>query len=107
MGKLQLDRYKRGYLHKLWIEYYCLGENHLSGTLSSKLIRCQSPYQLQNLEILLTFQRHKNSHGQNFWNLIFLSEKTRLYRYYKKKNSLEVTSSSYINLTMIVDKVVK
>ena len=71
MGKLQSDRYKRGYLHKLWIEYCCLGENHLSGTLSSKLIRCQSPYQLQNLEILLTFQRHKNSHGQNFWNLIF------------------------------------
>ena len=68
-------------------------------TSSSKFIGCQSPYQLQNLKILSTLRRHKNPHGQNFWNLNFLSKKTRLCRYYQKKNQLGVTSSSYVNLT--------
>ena len=30
----------------------------------------------------------KNPHGQNFWDLNFLSEKARLYRYYQNKNLL-------------------
>ena len=71
MTKLQSDRYKRGYFHKIWREYYCFGENGGSGTLSLKFIWCQNPYQLQNLKILSTFQGHKNPHGQNFLNLIF------------------------------------
>ena len=67
MTKLQSDRYKRGYFHEIWIKYYCLGENHASGTLSPKFNWCQNPCQLQNLKILLTFQGHKNLHGQNFY----------------------------------------
>ena len=65
---------------------------------SSKLTRCQNPYQLQNLKILLKFQGHKNPHRWIVWN--FLCEKKRLYRYYQNKNQLGVISSSYINLTM-------
>ena len=30
-------------------------KNHTSGTLRSKFIGCQDPYQLQNLKILSTF----------------------------------------------------
>ena len=83
------------------MEYYCLDENYAPGTLSLRFIGCQSPYQLQSLKILSTFQGDKNPHGQNFWNLnFFLSEKTRLHRYYQKKNELVVTSSSYKNLRM-------
>ena len=37
MAKLQSDRYERGYVHKIWIEYYFLGEYHASGTLISNL----------------------------------------------------------------------
>ena len=48
MSKLQSDEYERGYFHKIWMEYYCLDKNHTSGTLSSRFIRCQNPYQLQN-----------------------------------------------------------
>ena len=40
------DRYERGYFHKIWMECYCLGENHGSGTLSLKFVRRQNPYQL-------------------------------------------------------------
>ena len=68
MAKLQSDRYERGYFHKIWTKYHCLGENHASGTLSSKFIRCQNPCQLQHLKTLLTFQGHKNPHMPNFWN---------------------------------------
>ena len=101
MAKLQSDRYERGYFVKIWMEYYCLGENCGSGTLILKFIRCENPYQLQNLKILSTFQGHKNLLGQYFWNLNFfvLFEKTRLNRYHQNKNQLGVTSSSYINLT--------
>ena len=83
------------------MEYYCLDENHASRTRSSRFVRCQSPYQLQNLKILSTFQGHINPHGQNFLEFdFFLCEKTWLHSYYKNKNQLVVTSSSYINLTM-------
>ena len=71
MAKLQLDGYERGYFHKIWKEYYRLGKNYASETVSSKFIRCQNPYQLQNLKIFSTFHEHKNPHGQNFWNLFF------------------------------------
>ena len=98
MTKNQSDRYGRGYVHKMWIEYYCLSKNLASGTLRLKNIRCRNPYQLQNLKIFLKFQSHKNPPGQYFWNLILLSEKARLYRYYQNKNQHGVTSSSYINL---------
>ena len=70
MAKLQSDGYERGYFHKIWMEYYCLGKNHASELLSSKFIRCQ------------------------------ISEKIWLYRYYQSKNQLPATSSSHINLTM-------
>ena len=33
MAKLQSDRYERGYFHKIWMEYDCLGEHLVSGTL--------------------------------------------------------------------------
>ena len=99
-AKLQLDGYEWGYFH-IEMEYYCLDENHASGTLSSRFTGCQNPYQLQNLKIMTTFQGHKNPHEQNFWNLnFFISEKTRLHRCYQNKNQLVVTSSSYIKLTM-------
>ena len=43
MTKLQSDRYERGYFYEIWIKYYCLGENHASGTLSPKFNWCQNP----------------------------------------------------------------
>ena len=48
MAKLQSDRYERGYLHKLWMEHYCLGKNHISGTSipaakSKNLLMLQGP----------------------------------------------------------------
>ena len=52
MVKLQSDRYKRGYFHKICMGYYCSDKNRGSGTLSLKCIRYQNPYQLQNLKIL-------------------------------------------------------
>ena len=33
MAKLQSDRYERGYFHKIWMEYDCLGEHRVSETL--------------------------------------------------------------------------
>ena len=92
--------YEWGYFNQIWMEYYCLDKNHTSRTLSSRFIGCQNPYKLQNLKVLAAFQRHRNWHGQNFWKLFFLFEKTRLCRYYKNKNQLVVTSSSYISLMM-------
>ena len=46
MTTSQSDTYERGSFQKIWMEYYSLGKNHASGTLSSKLIRCQNPYHL-------------------------------------------------------------
>ena len=51
MALLQSDRYQSGYFHKRWVKYYSLGE--ISVIFCSKFVRCQSPYQLQNLKILL------------------------------------------------------
>ena len=82
------------------MEYYCLDENHKSGTLSSKFIGCQNQYQLQNLKFLSTIQGHKNLHGQIFWDLNFFYLKRQGYRHYQNKNQLLVTSSSCINVTM-------
>ena len=87
MAKSQSDRYERDYFHKIWMEYYCLGKNHACGTLSLKFIRCQNLRQLQNLNLFSLFQGHKNPHGQNFWNLDFLSEKTRLHYISHKQKS--------------------
>ena len=81
LSYLQSDRYQSGHFHKIWVEYYCLGKNEASDTFCSKFIRCQSPYQLQNLKTLLTLCWHKNSHGQNFWNLNFFYLKSQSYRY--------------------------
>ena len=83
MLKLYSDRHERGNFHKIWMEYYCLDQNHASGIINPKLIRCQNPYQLRNLKILSTFHGLKNPYGQNFRYLIFLSKKTRRYRYYQ------------------------
>ena len=30
MAELQSDRKERDYFHKIWMEYYCLGENYAS-----------------------------------------------------------------------------
>ena len=98
--KLQSDRYERGYFHKIWMKYYCLGENCGSGTLTLKFIRCQNPYQLQNLKILSRFQGHKIPYELNIWKLVFISEKTRLYRYHQNKSYTGVASSTYLSLTM-------
>ena len=82
------------------MEYYCLDKNHASGTLNSRFIGCLNPYQLQNLKILDISGALKPTWAK-FWEFeFFLSEKTRLYRYYQNKNQLVVASSSYINLTM-------
>ena len=83
------------------MEYYCLGKNHASELLNSKFIRCQNPYQRQNIKILSTFQREKTPTWGKFLKFeFFLSEKIWLYRYYQNKNQFPVTSSSHINLTM-------
>ena len=71
MAKLQSDRYERGYFHKIWMEHYCLSKTDGSGTKSSKFIRSQNPYQLQNLKILLTFQGHKKPLWANFLEFDF------------------------------------
>ena len=42
MAELQSDRYERGYFHKIWMKYYCLGENHISGTLSIAAAKSQN-----------------------------------------------------------------
>ena len=63
MTILQSDGYETGcFNNKIWNKYYCLGKNHVSEALSSKFIRCQNPYQLQNSKILTTLQGHKNLH---------------------------------------------
>ena len=100
LSSLQSDRYQSGYFHKIWVEYYSLGKNQGSETFCWKFIRCQSPYQLQNLKTLLTLWGHKNPHGQNFGNLNFFYLKSQSYRYYHEKNQVGPTSSLYINLTL-------
>ena len=69
------------------------GQNQASET------SVQSLYQLQNFKILLTLWGHKNPRGQNIWNWNFFYLKRQGYRYYYRKNQVEPTSSSYINLT--------
>ena len=95
MAKLQSDRYERGHFRKIWLEYYCLGENCGSGTLSLKFIRCQKYLLGAQNTIWVKFLEF----------IIFLPEKaryiTRRYiRYHQNKNQLGVTSSSYVNLTI-------
>ena len=78
--------------HQLWI-----------WDIKFEKIRCQNPYQPQNLKILLTFWGCKIPLGQNFWNLFIFTCKvymTSLCRYHENKNQLGVTSSSKINLTI-------
>ena len=50
-----------------WSTLNCAKIMHLEQ--NSKFARCQNPYQLQTLNILLTFQEYKNPHGQNVWGL--------------------------------------
>ena len=98
LSYLQSGRYQSGYFHKIWVEYYCLAKNQASETFCWKFIRCQSPYQQQNLKTLFTRSGHKNPHGQNFWILSFFYLKSQSYRYYHEKNHVGPPSSSYINL---------
>ena len=65
-------------------------------------VRCQTPYQLQNIKILSTLRGHKNRHGQNFWNFNFFYLTRQSYRYYQEKNQVGPPSihNQYINLTM-------
>ena len=92
MVKSQSVRYKRGYFHKIWMEYYCLGENHASGTSSSKFIGSQNPYvPAAKSEHCFIISGDKNPQ-------IFFPEETRLHRYHHNKNQLGVISSTYINL---------
>ena len=70
------------------MEYYCLGKNQASETFCSKFIKCQSSYQLQNLEILSTLWGHKNPCGQNFWNLFFFTSKDKIIDISRKKIKL-------------------
>ena len=107
LSYLQSDRYQRGYFHKIWLEYRCLGKNKASETFYSKFIRCQSPYQLQNVKTLLTLWGHKNPHGQNFWNLIFLSEKSKLKILPWEKPSWTHIIFIYKSYSEIVDKIKK
>ena len=101
MVQLQSDGYGSSYFHKLWVEYYCLGENQESETFCSKCFRCQCSCQLQNHKILSTHRGHKNAFGQNFWNLIFfLIRKDKVIDIIRKKNHVGPTLSSYINLTL-------
>ena len=74
----EIDINQSGYFHKIWVEYYCLGESETSETCCAKFNQmCQSPYQVQNLKILLTLWDHKNPHRQNFCNLIFFIDRIR------------------------------
>ena len=103
MTILQSDGYETGcFNNKIWSKYYCLGKNHVSEALSSKFMRCQNPYQLQNSKILTTLQGHKNLHVQckMFGVGFFLSGRTRLYRYYQRKTQVGIIPSSYINLAI-------
>ena len=65
--------------------------NQTSEAFCSNFIRCQSPDQLQNLKILVTLCGHKNSFGQNFWNLEFFYLKRQGYKYDKEKNQVGLT----------------
>ena len=103
MTILQSDGYETGcFNNKIWNKYYCLGKNHVSEALSSKFIRCQNPYQLQNSKILTTLQGHKNLHVECkiFGVGFFLFCCTRLYRYYQRKTQVGIIPSSYINLAI-------
>ena len=66
-----------------------LEKNKASEIFYSKFIRCQSPYQLQNVKTLLTLWGHKNLHGQNFWNLIFFIWKVKVKNITMRKNKLD------------------
>ena len=58
----------------------------------------------KNCKVLSKFCQHfkgtKTHMGKLFGIYIFLSEKSRLYRYYQNKNQIGFTSSSHINLAM-------
>ena len=78
-------------------------ENHVSGTLSSKIYWVSKSIPAAKPQNFVEISEAQKLHGQNIWNLIFfLSEKTRLYRYYQNKNQRGVTSSSYTILIMIL-----
>ena len=70
MAKLQSDRYERGYFHKIWIKYYCLGKNHASGTLFLNLSGVKIHTSCRKFYIL---EGQKPTHGQTFWNLDFVT----------------------------------
>ena len=93
MAKLQSYRYERAYFHKIWMEYYCLGKHHASGTIISNWFGVKIHTSCKKFYIL----RGQKRTWANFLEFgFFLPENSRLYRYYQ----LGFTSSSYINLTM-------
>ena len=61
-----------------WNTIACAKVMHL-GHYVQNVWGVKNPYQQQNLKILSTFQGHKNSYGQKFWNLIFLNLKRQGY----------------------------
>ena len=105
MSYLQSDRYQRGYFHKIWAEYYCLGKNETSEIFCSKF---SCPCQLQNLKILLHFGATKTHVGKIFGTWVFLYLKRQSYKYYQEKKSswahIIFIHKSYIE---IVDKIIK
>ena len=98
MAKLQSDRYERVYFQKIQMEYYCLGQNHASGTLISSLFGVKVHTSCKKIYVL----GGQKPTWANFleFRFFFTPEKSRLYRYYQNKNQLGFTSSSYINLTL-------
>ena len=79
MSYLLANRYKSGYFHKIWMEYYCFGENQASGTFFSKFIMCQSPSRLilenKGMHVVYITQKGQTSsvkgHSCGFLPLIF------------------------------------
>ena len=76
------------------MEYYCFDENRTSETFVSKSVPAAKS---QNFVEISGAQKPT---WAKFLEFDFLSEKTRLYRYYQNKNPLGVNSSSCINLSI-------
>ena len=66
MTKSQLDGYERGYFHKIWVECYCLGENHASGTLDLNLLVVKIHTSRKMSKLCRHFKGTKTHMGKNF-----------------------------------------
>ena len=60
-------------------EYYYLAKNCGSGTLSLKFMRCQNPYQLQNLKIFVDISGVQNPIWAKFLEFDFFYLKRQVY----------------------------